>query len=73
MSDAGRGDSPTSERAQAADSTALRAHERIAQQHPAEWLVRTEAIAATWDVDTIVAVIRTDFERAVTDATTAVT
>jgi hypothetical protein len=38
------------------------------QQHPADWLVRTGAIAATWDVDTIVAMIRADFERLVTDA-----
>jgi hypothetical protein len=53
-----------------ADSTALRAqHERIAEQHADEWLARTDAIAATWDIDTIVAMIRAEFERAVTDAT----
>ena len=52
------------------DSTALRAqHERIAERHPGEWLARTDAIAATWDVDTIVAMIRADFDRSVADAT----
>jgi len=53
-----------------ADSTALRTqHERIAEQHPSGWAERTRAIAATWDVDTIVAMIRTDFDRAVAVAT----
>ncbi len=52
------------------DATALRTqHERITEKHPNEWLVRTEAIAATWDVDTIVAMIRAEFDRALTDAT----
>ncbi len=47
------------------DATALAAqHERIRESHPPEWVERTEAIAATWDVDTIVGMIRADFERA---------
>lgn len=55
-----------------ADSTALRAqHERIVERQPRDWVVRTEAIAATWDVDTIVAMIHTEFERAMADATDA--
>ena len=52
-----------------ADAAALQAqHERVTEKYPAEWLARTEAIAATWDVDTIVAMVRADFERALTDA-----
>ncbi len=45
-----------------ADAAALRAqHERISETHPPEWVERTEAIAATWDIDTIVGMIRADF------------
>ena len=42
--------------------------ERIAGRHADEWLARTDAIAAMWDVDTIVVMIRSEFERAVIDA-----
>jgi hypothetical protein len=52
------------------DAAALRAQdERIRTQHPTESLERTGAIAATWDVDTIVAMIRADFQGALDDAT----
>ena len=52
------------------DATALQAqHERIRETHPPEWAERTAAIAATWDVDTIVGLIRDDFNRAVAAAT----
>lgn len=51
------------------DAAALRAQdERMRAQHPAEWLDRTSAIAATWDVDTIVTAIRSEFQRALADA-----
>jgi predicted ATPase len=53
-----------------ADAAALRVQrERIREDHPPEWIERTEAIAATWDIDTIVGMIRADFNRALTDAT----
>ena len=52
-----------------ADAAALRAQdERIRAHHPPKWLERTSAISATWDLDTIVATIRSDFDRALTDA-----
>jgi hypothetical protein len=52
-----------------ADAAALRAQdERIRAHHPPEWLERTSAISATWDLDTIVATIRSDFDRALTVA-----
>jgi hypothetical protein len=53
-----------------ADAAALGAqHDRIINAHPPEWVERTEAIAATWDVETVVGMIRTDFSRALADAT----
>ena len=52
------------------DATALQAQtERISEAYPPEWTERTAAIAATWDVDTIVGLIRADFDRAVAAAT----
>jgi hypothetical protein len=39
-----------------------------AEQHPSCWAERTTAIDTTWDVDTIVGIIRTDFGRAVATA-----
>ena len=46
------------------DAAALREQsERIRESHPPEWIERTAAIAATWDVDTIVGTIRADFGR----------
>jgi class 3 adenylate cyclase/predicted ATPase len=52
------------------DATALQTqHERICETHPPGWAERTAAIAATWDVDTIVGLIRDDFNRAVAAAT----
>ena len=52
-----------------ADATALRAqHERISASHSPEWMERTEAIAATWDIDSIVGMIRADFNRALAGA-----
>ena len=51
--------------ARPADEAALQAQrERISDSHSPEWGQRTDAIAATWDMDTIVGVIRTDFNRA---------
>ena len=53
-----------------ADATALRQqNERIRTTHPPEWAERTAAIAATWDVDTIVGQIRADFDRALAAVT----
>ena len=53
-----------------ADEAVLRAqHARINETHPPEWVRRTEAIAATWDMDTIVGMIRADFH-GVLEATT---
>jgi hypothetical protein len=52
------------------DAAALQAqNERIRGAHRPEWAERTAAIAATWDVDTIVGLIRADFSRAVAAAT----
>jgi hypothetical protein len=52
------------------DAEALQAqNQRIRETYPPEWAERTVAIAATWDVDTIVGMIQADFDRAVAAAT----
>ena len=51
------------------DAAELQAQrERISERHPPEWMERTAAIAATWDLDTIVGMIRAEFGRVVSDA-----
>jgi hypothetical protein len=50
------------------DATELQVqHDRISERHPPEWTERTAAIAATWDIDTIVGMIRAEFGRVVSD------